>query len=321
MSTLSDDALATLTPEEQEAIKGDDYNADELAAMQKLASDVPDDDDDADDDDDGNEGSTTDQSSAAPIEGKAAEVAAKPGAESQAGAVDDTSAAPGNTQASAPRYDAALPADYEAKVSELTQREAELKRAFRAGELEFDDFETQRDELLRDREALTIARAKAEISQEMQQQTAAQQWRTTIDRFMDGAKAAIDYRADTAKAGDLDAFVRHLGQQEANADKPMEWFLVEAHKRVLALHGMPQAQVASGTPAAPAQPTAVAEATARRRPPVSAVPATLAQVPGSDGPGDVAGEFADVLALDGMEYETAIARMTPAQREKFLRAA
>ena len=47
---------------------------------------------------------------------------------------------------------------------------------------------------------------------------------------------------------------------------------------------------------------------------------TLAQVPGSDGPGDVAGEFADVLALDGMEYEAAIARMTPAQRERFLRA-
>jgi hypothetical protein len=43
-------------------------------------------------------------------------------------------------------------------------------------------------------------------------------------------------------------------------------------------------------------------------------------VPGADGPGDVGGEFADVLSLDGMEYETAIARMSPAQREKFARA-
>jgi hypothetical protein len=33
----------------------------------------------------------------------------------------------------------------------------------------------------------------------------------------------------------------------------------------------------------------------------------------------VAGEFADIEALDGMEYEDAIARMSPAQREKFLR--
>jgi hypothetical protein len=61
--------------------------------------------------------------------------------------------------------------------------------------------------------------------------------------------------------------------------------------------------------------------TQRRTPPVDAVPATLANVPGGDGPGDVEGEFADVLALDGMAYEAAIARMTPTQRERFLRAA
>ena len=36
-------------------------------------------------------------------------------------------------------------------------------------------------------------------------------------------------------------------------------------------------------------------------------------------PGDVGSEFADVLSLDGMEFEQAIARMTPAQRERFAR--
>jgi hypothetical protein len=33
----------------------------------------------------------------------------------------------------------------------------------------------------------------------------------------------------------------------------------------------------------------------------------------------VGSEFADVLSLDGMEFEQAIARMTPAQRERFAR--
>jgi hypothetical protein len=56
-------------------------------------------------------------------------------------------------------------------------------------------------------------------------------------------------------------------------------------------------------------------------PPADAAPRTLADVPGGDGPGDVGGEFADVLALDGEAYEHAIARMSPAQRDKFLRSA
>ena len=40
----------------------------------------------------------------------------------------------------------------------------------------------------------------------------------------------------------------------------------------------------------------------------------------SDGPGDVSDEFGNVDALDGLDLESAIARMTPAQREKYARA-
>jgi len=50
---------------------------------------------------------------------------------------------------------------------------------------------------------------------------------------------------------------------------------------------------------------------------MDAVPKTLAQVPGSDGPGDVGSEFAAVDSLSGDELEDAIARMTPAQRAKY----
>jgi hypothetical protein len=96
----------------------------------------------------------------------------------------------------------------------------------------------------------------------------------------------------------------------------MEWFLAEAHKRVMALRGAANVSAPAPTPAVDRK----AEAAAARKPRMDAVPATLAQVPGADGPGDVGGEFADVLSLDGMEYETAIARMSPAQREKFARA-
>jgi hypothetical protein len=56
-----------------------------------------------------------------------------------------------------------------------------------------------------------------------------------------------------------------------------------------------------------------------RKPPLDAVPKTLAQVPGSDGPGDVDGnEFSDVDRLTGDAMEAAIAKMSAAQRDRYM---
>ena len=58
---------------------------------------------------------------------------------------------------------------------------------------------------------------------------------------------------------------------------------------------------------------------ASRKPPLDAVPKTLAQVPGSDGPGDVDGnEFSDVDRLTGDAMEAAIAKMSAAQRDRYM---
>lgn len=299
MSAFDADALATLTTEEREAIEASDMTPEELEALKKIAdssADAKDDDDDDDDDDDG-DADEGEQGAAEPADTVADEA---PAAQAQ--------------PAPAP-YEARLPDDFDQQVKALTDKEGELKRQFREGELDFDEFEAQRAELATQREALTIARAKAEISREMSAQTVEQQWRSTVLSFMDKAAKTdgVDYRKDAEKAADLDQFVKTLASKEANADKPMEWFLAEAHRRVQALHGMTPPPQAAAKPA-PAKPT-------DRKPPLQAVPATLAQVPGSDGPGDVEGEFSDVLALEGLEYEQAIARMSPSQRERFLRAA
>ena len=230
-----------------------------------------------------------------------------------------------------PRYEAKLPEDFAEQVKALAAKEAELKRQFKAGELEFDDFELAREALLTQREALTLARTKAEISQEMNAQNAEQLWLHTVNTFVDTvasrdqAAGGIDYRKDAAKASDLDQFVRGLAAQAEHADKSMEWFLTEAHRRVLALHGLsqPAAMPAANSAAKPAADTAALKAAvvADRKPPLEAAPKSLAVIPGGEGPGDVESEFSAVLALDGFDYEQAIARMSPAQRERFLRAA
>lgn len=311
MSALDADALSTLTDEEREAIQGGDYDAAEVDAMKKIAASATD--DEGDDDDDDDEGTSTQ-----PLEGKQADSAQDADAavaDAAAAGADDAPTAAAPAGAVAPRYEAKLPADFEAQVSNLAAEEAALKAKFKAGEIEFEEFDEKRGELQSQREALTIARAKAEISQEMSQQSAAQQWQNSVNRFMaQAAGEGLDYRKDADKAADLDQFVKVLANNPANGDKSMDWFLVEAHRRVQALHGLTRTAPA---PAAKADP--IADAKAKRQPPLDAAPKTLAQVPGGDGPGDVGDEFADVAALDGWELEQAIGKMSPAQREKFLR--
>ena len=315
---LDPDMAATLTPEELAAINDDQPSADELAAMQRIADGAP----DEDGEDDGEDDASAAAASAAPIEGKGASDATATAAatavtetpESAAASPSGDEAAATNT--AAPAYEAKLPSDYDDQVKALATEEADLKAKFKGGEIDFDEFELQRGELLTRRDELNQARIKAEISQEMTQQTAQNQWKNMVDRFvLSAAKedGGIDYRKDLAKQADLDQFVRVLAAREENADKPMDWFLTAAHKRVKALHGL--------APAAPkADPAAAAKAANEgRKPPVAAMPATLAQVPGGDGPGDVAGEFADIDALDGDALEQAIAKMTPSQREKWAR--
>lgn len=291
---LDADLASTMTPEELEAINGEDSPEEKLVMRQAPKDEEGDDEDDSDDD--------GDDEDAPPVEGKTED---KP--------ADDADEEPQEEPAKplTPRYEAALPSDYDDQIKALKDRDAELRQKFKDGEIDIDERDAGLAELSEQREQLLVARAKAEISQEMTQQSAAQTWQNTVNTFMARAakeEGGIDYRKDQAKAEDLDSFVKFLANKQENADKPMEWFLQEAHKRVQALHGV-----------AVTKRETIEEAKAKRKPPLDAAPKTLAQVPGSDGPGDVESEFADIDALDGWELEQAIARMSPTQRAKYLK--
>ena len=294
---LDADLASTMTPEELEAINGEDSPEEKLIMRQAPKGEEGDDDDDDDGDDD-----------AAPVEGKQE---AKPDAAPAEAAQEEPDEEP--AQPLTPRYEARLPSDYDDQIKGLKERDADLRQKFKDGEIDIDERDAGLAALSEQREQLLVARAKAEISQEMTTQTAQTAWQTEINKAISRAakEDGIDYRKDQAKANDWDQFVRILAARPEHSDKSMDWFLAEAHKRVMALHGVAK------SPAAPADP--IADAKAKRKPPVGAVPMTLAQVPGSDGPGDVGSEFADIEALDGWELEQAIARMNPAQRAKYLK--
>lgn len=326
MTNIDPHILSTLTDEERAAIEGDDMTPEERAALSEIADDdldeggegdgdeldkVDEDDDDGQPDDEQGSGPDSDASVAAAAEQAAVQ-------QQEPVPVIESSPDPEPVVSAAqrqPAYRAELPPDFGAKVEELRAKEASLIESFKAGDLDFDDYRAQTAALQQEAAALERAVTKAEIAREIAEQTAQQAWFDSVNRMADAAKRdGIDYRQDATKQRDLDVFIKALAADQGNQDKPADWFLQEAHKRVMALHGVVAAKPAAAGPADTKKPAA-------RKPPVDALPKTLAQVPGGDGPGDVADEFADVDSLSGDALESAIARMTPAQRERYLAGA
>lgn len=333
MSALTPEELALLTDEERAAIEDTPSEA-ELALLKAVAGDDEGDEDEEGDDEGAAEAAAPAAAPAAPAEPPAAApAAASPAAAAPAPAedADAAAAAPAPAESAAapaeaptapppPAYKAALPDDFEQRKTANDGKEADAWAKFKKGEIDNEALQAELAAVNTERAALTKLETKAEISKEMTQQTAEQAWNSAVVTLFDSAKApergGIDYTKDTAKSADLDTFVRALANDPKNADRSMQWFLDEGHKRVLALHGITPRGAAPAPQAAPAAP---AQAPAARKPNTAALPPSLAQVPGSDGPGDVGGEFVDIDKLTGLELEDAIKRMTPAQKERYAR--
>lgn len=308
---IDKDLLDTLTPEERAAIEDQEFSPEELAAMKGIAEDGEA--GGGDDDNQSPESKTDDKT-----EQKADEkppVAAEPAEKKPDAAAPEQD--PEREAVVAPTYNAQLPADYDEQVAALKSETRALADKFKAGELEFDDYQAQLDQLNERRDQLAEIRLKASISEEMKEQTQEQLWHSAVNRFVTttARTEGIDYAKDTEKQADLDAFVKTLASSPKNSDKSFDWFLTEAHKRVKALHGIADKKEDPSDPPKKDEPTAKPT----RKPPLEAAPKTLAHVPGSDGPGDVGGEFADLDALEGMELEQALAKLSSGQRERYLK--
>lgn len=293
-------ALANLTPEERAAIEDDEVTPGDGPTDTGGADD--------DDDDDSAVDSAADQIDAENKEPEAAAEAAKVEDPPSVEAVDEESAEFRS------RYQVQLPEDFNDQVRALDDRESDISRKFKAGEIEIDEFVAESKKLSTDRSKLDRIATKAEIASEMGAQTAEQEWQWTVDKFMRQVKKdeGIDYRNDE-KVNDFDAFVKVLANNPANDGKDMDWFLTEAHKRTKALHGVASDKSVDKTIVKPEVKS--------RKPNLDKLPANLSQVPGGDGPGDVTSEFADIDGLDGLAYETALAKMSLSQRERYLAAA
>lgn len=304
-------ALANLTDEERAAL-AEDVSPEETAALEAIAGD-----EDANDasDGDGDESDASAAAKPAPA-AEAKPAAAKPDSPPAAKAAD---ADEDNEPEFRPTFKASLPEDFDAQVTALDDREKDLAAKFKAGEMDADKFIVETRDITSKRSDLNGMRTQASTFESMNAQTARQEWEWTVSKFMRTVKKAegIDYLGDADKGADFDQFVKVLATKPGNESKDYDWFLAEAHKRTKALHGIAD----KAAPTDKKSGDKPGDKPASRKPDVSKLPGSLANVPGGDGPGDVGDEFADIDKLSGLEYEMAMAKMSPAQRERFLLAA
>lgn len=292
---LDEHTLATLSDEERAALAEHEEDLKTMAAEEAAGGD--DDDEPADE----------------------AKPATDPEPADEAQAQTDVAAdVPADDAARPVVYTATLPADFDAKVEAVKAKVADAWAEFDAGAMDRATLQQRVDEANAEALELNNAKVKADLAREMREQAEASEVHKAAAAVIKlGKSQGVDYEGDDSKWEDLRAFADQV--ERRNPGKGPDWVLGEAHKRVMALHGVaaPQTQSASDAVAPAAAKRAAVDA---RKPDLSSAPRDLSQVPGGDGPGDVAGEFADILALDGDDYEAALARMTSAQRERFMQA-
>lgn len=327
---VSEAELAGLSPEERAALADED----EAGTLNEVVDET---DDDAEDEDESKgdgkteSAATGDDADDADDDAEDESKGDKPGAEAAAEADDDD-------EPFVPRYVAPPVEDYDEQVKALSAQRVEALAAFKRGDLEAEALDAKIEEIETARRNLDNQKQKAELSAEMSEQSAKQQWQWEINRFMrNAAREGVEYRVtaaqaaleDAKKANDaaaikqaseavrsarvlnaaLDAEVKALAEDPANAERSSEWFLEEAHRSIKARFNL-------------GKPSGERPRTASRKPDLRSIPTTLSTIPaaGSDDTSTGDDGFQHLKGLEGIELENAVARMSKADQERWLRS-
>jgi hypothetical protein len=206
--------------------------------------------------------------------------------------------------------------DYTERMARVAEFKRGLLKSYEAGDLDLEQYEAKREEaeaVIRD---LSMAKLKHELAVEQKAQFFAQRWQWEQERFY--AQAANKaYREDPVIGPAFAAAVQVLAADANNNARPMSWFLEEADRMTRARFRVP------GEGAGAPSPAARQTASGARRPPGTGrerVPPTLAGVPAATIPETGGDEFSRLDRLEGMDLEAALARLSPAEADRYLLA-
>lgn len=242
-------------------------------------------------------------------------------------------------------YDAKPPEKYDEQVKALDARRADATAKYKDGKLELEDMLAEHAKVDGERRDLEALKLKAEISAQQNEQAGQRRWQWDINRFTRNTARheGIDYRiydgcpAENRHLNAMwDAEVKALANKAENADKPGDWFLRTAHenvKRAMKLGKQPEtaaektareeAEKKTAAEAKKKSEAAAIEQAKRARENKGKLPKTLGELPaagGTDAVSDNEGEFAHLDGLNGMELEVEVAKLTPAQQDRYARA-
>ena len=195
---------------------------------------------------------------------------------------------------------------YDEQIAAIESRLAEAVARFKAAEIEFEELFAEQAAVDGERRKLDTAKLKHDISTESEQQATEQGWQREIDRFFATVKRTdgVDYRENRSLNAALDQAVKDLGNAKddggsyVHANKPGHWFLEEAHKQVMTAMGR-----------------------AKRRHETDSDDSAGSDDREDDGHArGSSGDFAKLDGLSGLDLEDELARLTPEEAERWLRA-
>jgi hypothetical protein len=208
-----------------------------------------------------------------------------------------------------PRYKPESVADYDDKMAALDDQKKDLRKRFNYGDIDIEEYESERDQIEKSARELHDAKLKSDIATEQAQQSSQQKWEWTQEQFFSKKENQI-YKDSEILGSAFNTAVKALGSDEANKDRSMSWFLEEANRQVRALMGQQPTQTGDQdkSKSKPGKKAKTAE-----------IPPNLGDMPAADQ-ADVGkeDEFAHLDKLSGTALERELAKLGPEAERRYL---
>ena len=290
MSKLTEEELALLTDEEREGYLADDEDEDGEG-----------------DDDQGNADEGDDDPTLAVDDPATTPPAANPQDGGEGGDQGD-GAEPQEQLMTQPKplFNADLPADIEAQRTALDEKEAAIDQQYDEGDILFTEHKQALRDINKQRNALDRAELKAELAAEAYQTQIDNSWQASQEAFF---SAHPEFKIDNeAKWAAFDQLVKN--ETKTVLDKGGAVGVPELERAYTKYK-----QAFNIEAAAPKQ--AKAPATKKE----NAVPPNLGKLPAATANDTDDGKFAHLDRLEGVAFEEALAKLSDAQRDEYLRSA
>lgn len=304
---IDEELLAGLTDEEREAYLADESESDAIPPKASAEEEADDEHEDAEGAESGEESEEEGDEPAGKADDQAAAEDGEAVSDADAGEDEPES----DAERPAPLLIAEAPENAGERLAEIAGEKESLLEQFDAGELTPREYQQKVDALSREERKIERELDRAELAQQMAEQQAAVQRDKEINTFLKAVSIPRD--PEDPKFKDLDRAVRIVASLEESATKSVEEIMAEAYDLCVLQGKLP----ARGKPAKEA-----ADPAGVKLPKSIKAPPTLAKLPAADATAtDEGNRFSHLDRLDPLAREEAVAKMSDADREAYLKYA